>query len=182
MGGLGATTPEMEAYYNAIAQQDAQLAAQAQTEGQRNVAFGAGLFGTGGQLLGQYQAGQVGALSPFTSYLGSGQAIEGLGQESLRLGSELGGKASTAGANAGEFLFRGGANAATTRQGGQGFSPLAGLFTGASKNPRLQSGFENAYNNYTMNRNIEGALPASANPYGNPMSAEDMDAMSYGYY
>ena len=180
--GLGATTPEMEAYYNALAQQDAQLATQAQAEGQRNVAFGAGLFGTGGQLLGQYQAGQVGALSPFTSYLGSGQAIEGLGQESLRLGSELGGKASTAGANAGEFLFRGGANAATTRQGGQGFSPLAGLFSGASKNPRLQSGFENAYNNYTMNRNIEGALPASANPYGNPMSAEDMDAMSYGYY
>ena len=180
--GLGATTPELEAYYNAMAQQDAQLAAQAQEAGQRNVAFGAGLFGTGANMLNQYQAGQVGALSPFTNYLGSGQAIEGLGQESLRLGAELGGRASTAGANVGQFLFTGGANAATTRQGGQGFSPLAGLFSGASKNPRLQSGFENAYNNYTMNRNIEGALPASANPYGNPMSAEDMDAMSYGYY
>ena len=45
--GLGATTPEMEAYYNAMAQQDAQLAAQAQQAGQQNVAFGAGLFGTG---------------------------------------------------------------------------------------------------------------------------------------
>jgi hypothetical protein len=60
--GLGATTPEMEAYYNAIAQQDAQLAAQAQQAGQQNVAFGTGLFGTGANLLGQYQAGQVGAL------------------------------------------------------------------------------------------------------------------------
>jgi len=158
------------------------LASQAQEAGQRNVAFGAGLFGTGANMLNQYQTGQVGALSPFTSYLGSGQAIEGLGQESLRLGSELGNRASTAGANAGQFLFAGGANAARARQGGQGGSPLGGLFQAASRNPRLQSGFENAYNNYTMNRNIEGALPASANPYGNPMSAEDMDAMSYGYY
>ena len=143
--GLGATTPEMEAYYNAMAQQDAQLAAQAQAEGQRNVAFGAGLFGTGGQLLGQYQAGQVGALSPFTSYLGSGQAIEGLGQESLRLGAELGGRASTAGANAGQFLYGGGINAARAQQGGQGGSPLGGLLQGAAKDPRLQTGFERLF-------------------------------------
>jgi hypothetical protein len=178
MGGLGATTPEMEAYYNAIAQQDAQLAAQAQAEGQRNVAFGAGLFGSGSQLLNQYQAGQVGALSPFTSYLGAGQGIEGLGQESLRLGSELGNRASTAGANAGQFLYGGGINAARAQQAGQGSSPLGGLLQAASKDPRLQTGFDN----YIMNRNIEGALPPSANPYGNPMGAEQFDRLSYGYY
>jgi hypothetical protein len=180
--GLGATTPEMEAYYNAIAQQDAQLAAQAQQAGQQNVAFGAGLFGTGANMLNQYQTGQVGALSPFTSYLGSGQAIEGLGQESLRLGAELGGRASTAGANAGQFLFTGGSNAAAARQGGQGFSPLAGLFQGASRNPRLQSGFENAYNNYTMNRNIEGAVPSSANPFYSGASPSEMESMMGEYY
>jgi len=144
-GGLGATTPEMEAYYNAIAQQDAQLATQAQEAGQRNVAFGAGLFGTGANMLNQYQTGQVGALSPFTSYLGSGQAIEGLGQESLRLGAELGGRASTAGANAGEFLFRGGANAAMTRQAGQGYSPLAGLLQGLGSNQQFTQGLSNYF-------------------------------------
>lgn len=144
--GLGATTPEMEAYYNAIAQQDAQLAAQAQEAGQRNVAFGAGLFGTGANMLNQYQTGQVGALSPFTTYLGAGQAIEGLGQETLRLGSELGGKASTAGAQVGDFLFRGGSNAALTQQRGAGGSPLGGLLQGASRDPRLQTGFENLFN------------------------------------
>jgi hypothetical protein len=69
-GGLGATTPEMEAYYNALAQQDMQLASQAQQAGQQNVAFGAGLLGSGAGLMGQYQAGQVGALSPFTSLFG----------------------------------------------------------------------------------------------------------------
>ena len=180
--GLGATTPEMEAYYNAIAQQDAQLAAQAQQAGQQNVAFGTGLFGTGSQLLGQYQAGQVGALSPFSTYLGAGQTIESLGQQPLDIGAQLGGRAATAGANVGQALLTGGLSAAKTQQAGAGFSPTAGLLQGLANSPRLQTGFENAYNNYTMNRNIEGALPQSANPFGNPMSAADMDRMSYGYY
>ena len=180
--GLGATTPELEAYYNAIAQQDAQLAAQAQQAGQQNVAFGAGLFGTGAGMLGQYQAGQVGALSPFSAYLGAGQTIESLGQQPLDIGAQLGGRAATAGANVGQSLLQGGLNAARTQQAGQGFSPLAGLLQGAAASPRLQTGFENAYNNYTMNRNIAGAMPESANPYGNPMSAEQFDRLSYGYY
>jgi len=183
--GLGATTPELEAYYNAIAQQDAQLAAQAQQAGQQNVAFGAGLFGTGAGMLGQYQAGQVGALSPFTTYLGAGQTIETLGQQPLALGSELGGRSSTAGGNVGQALLQGGLEAAKTQQTGAGFSPEAGLLQGLASSPRLQTGFESAYNNYIMNRmnrNIEGALPESANPFGNPMSAEQFDRMSYGYY
>jgi hypothetical protein len=180
--GLGATTPEMEAYYNAMAQQDAQLAAQAQEAGQRNVAFGAGLFGTGSQLLGQYQAGQVGALNPFTTYLGAGSTIESLGQQPLDIGAQLGGRAATAGANVGQSLLQGGIGAARTQQAGQGFSPLAGLFQGASRNPRLQSGFENAYNNYTMNRNIEGAVPSSANPFYSGASPSEMESMMGEYY
>ena len=166
--GLGATTPEMEAYYNAMAQQDAQLAAQAQAEGQRNVAFGAGLFGTGGQLLGQYQAGQVGALSPFTNYLGSGQAIEGLGQESLRLGAELGGRASTAGANAGQFLFTGGQGAALARQGGQGGSSLGSFLQGAAKDPRLQTGFERLFG---------GGQPVQTGYTGSPYMSPDQNTL-----
>ena len=181
-GGLGATTPEMEAYYNAMAQQDAQLAAQAQQAGQQNVAFGAGLFGTGANMLGQYQAGQVGALNPFTTYLGAGQTIESLGQQPLDIGAQLGGRAATAGANGGQSLLQGGVSAARAQQAGSGFSPLGGLLQGLGSNQRLQTGFENLFGNYTMNRNIEGALPQSANPYGNPMSAEQMDRMSYGYY
>ena len=48
--GLMGANPEMEAYYNALAQQDAQLAAQAQQAGQQNVLFGTGLFGEAGKL------------------------------------------------------------------------------------------------------------------------------------
>ena len=147
-GGLGATTPEMEAYYNAMAQQDAQLAAQAQQAGQQNVAFGAGLFGTGANMLGQYQAGQVGALNPFTTYLGAGSSIEDLGRQSLTLGSELGGRSATAGGNVGQSLLQGGLAAARTQQGGQGFSPLAGLLQGLGSNQKLQTGFENLFSGY----------------------------------
>jgi hypothetical protein len=98
--GLGATTPEMEAYYNALAQQDLQLASQAQQAGQQNVAFGTGLLGSGANLLGQYQAGQVGALSPFSAYLGAGSTIESLGQQPLEMGRLLGGQSASAGGNA----------------------------------------------------------------------------------
>jgi hypothetical protein len=176
--GLGATTPEMEAYYNAIAQQDAQLAAQAQQAGQQNVAFGAGLFGTGANMLGQYQAGQVGALNPFTTYLGAGQTLEELGQAPLKLGAALGGQAAAYGGNVGQSLLQGGLAAARTQQGGAGYSPTAGLLQGAASSPQLRTGFEN----FMLNRNIEGALPQSANPYGNPMGAEQFDRLSYGYY
>jgi hypothetical protein len=144
-GGLGATTPEMEAYYNALAQQDAQLAAQAQQAGQQNVAFGTGLFGTGSQLLGQYQAGQVGALSPFQTYLGTGQSIEEMGQQPLTLGAGLGGQAAAYGANAGRSLLAGGLSAAETQQRGSSYSPLGGLLQGAAKDPKLQTGFEKLF-------------------------------------
>jgi len=143
--GLGATTPEMEAYYNAMAQQDAQLAAQAQQAGQQNVAFGAGLFGTGANILGQYQAGQVGALSPFTAYLGTGQSIEQMGQQPLTLGAGLGGQAAAYGAQAGSSLLRGGLSAALTEQQANQISPLGSFLTGASKDPRLQTGFEKLF-------------------------------------
>lgn len=76
--GLMGANPELEAYYNALAQQDAQLAAQAQQAGQQQVTFGTGLFGQAGQL-------------------------EQLAQQPLTMGQALGTAASTAGANAGRL-------------------------------------------------------------------------------
>jgi len=133
--GLGASNPEMEAYYNALAQQDAALAAQAQEAGQRQTAFGAGLFGSGSQLLGQYQAGQVGALSPFQTSLGLGGTIEQMGQQGLQIGSELGGRTANAGANVGQSLLRGGLSAAQTAQAANAYNPLANVLQGVGTNP-----------------------------------------------
>jgi hypothetical protein len=178
-GGLGATTPEMEAYYNALAQQDLALASQAQQAGQQNVAFGAGLLGSGAGLMGQYQAGQVGALSPFSAYLGAGSTIESLGQQPLALGSELGGRSATAGGNVGQSLLAGGMGAAQTLQGAAG-SGLGTFLSSLGRSPEFGSGVANAFSDYTMNRNIAGAVPTSTRPL-NPMSGADLEALGYGY-
>jgi hypothetical protein len=147
--GLGATTPEMEAYYNAMAQQDALLATQAQQAGQQNVAFGAGLFGTGADLLSKYQAGQVGALAPFQGYLGATQGIEQLGQAPLNIGAELGGRSATAGANVGRSLLEGGMAAAGSNLNAARNSPnelLRSGLSGLTQNQQLWSGIGDWWN------------------------------------
>jgi hypothetical protein len=176
-GGLGATTPEMEAYYNALAQQDLALASQAQQAGQQNVAFGAGLLGSGAGLMGQYQAGQVGALSPFTSYLGAGSTIESLGQQPLEMGSALGGRAATAGANVGQSLLYGGLGAAKTIQGAAGQSGLGAALTGFANNPYAQQGVSNALSGINFGF---GSAPSGAAGYNIDPSAWGAYNTKYG--
>ena len=135
--GLSATTPEMEAYYNAIAQQDLQLASQAQTAGQEQLKFGAGLFGVGSDLYNQYQLGQVGALRPFEAYMGQEKAIEALGQQPLDIGINIGAKGmSPSAANA---LFYGGTSAAELRGKADAYNPLATALMSGSQNPQLRN-------------------------------------------
>ena len=145
--GLAASNPEMEAYYNALAQQDAALASQAQQAGQQQLAFGTGLFGQGAGLLGQYQAGQVNALNPYTSYLGGMSALESLGQQPLEIGASLGGRnVNTTGAQA---LFSGGMGAAQTMQQANAYSPFGTALMGganafnAYQNQQRQDAFLN---------------------------------------
>jgi hypothetical protein len=146
--GLGATTPELEAYYNAIAQQDAALAAQAQQAGQQQLAFGTGLFGTGAQMFDLYGRGQVGALAPYQAFLGGATGLESLGQQPLELGSALGGRiANPTGANA---LYGGGMAAAQSMYGANAYNPFATALTSFAANPAAARGlrgmFGNTYN------------------------------------
>ena len=150
--GLSASNPEMEAYYNALAQQDAALASQAQQAGQQQLAFGTSLFGQGAGLLGQYQAGQVGALSPFSTYLGGSSTLEGLGQQPLEMGVNIGGRnVNTTGANA---LLEGGINAARTMQTANAYNPYAAVLQGVASNPYVQQGARSLFGN---NTNFSGA-------------------------
>jgi hypothetical protein len=102
-GSLGATTPELQALYNARAQQELQLAANAQQAGQQNVLFGAGLLGQGAGAMGQYYSGQQAAYAPYTTALGQVQNLEAQAQQPLQMGAQLGQQAATAGANAGRI-------------------------------------------------------------------------------
>ena len=113
--GLQASNPQMAAYYNAKAQQDAQLAAQAQQMGQQQVQFGQGLM-TGG--LGLSGAGfnlQNQALAPYTSYANQAINLENQGANALNLGAGLGSSQAAAAANAAKLAYAGNATAADTQ-------------------------------------------------------------------
>jgi hypothetical protein len=144
-GTLGATTPELQALYNARAQQEAQLAAQAQQAGQQQVLYGAGLLGQGTTAMGNYYAGQQAAYAPYTTALGQVTGLEALGQQPLTTGAQLGQTASTAGARVGQLGLQGAGQsvalatgpAATTNPyatllGGLGASPLFGTAAGSA--------------------------------------------------
>jgi len=137
-GGLGASSPEMEAYYNALAQQDAALAAQATQAGQQQVQFGAGLLGSGANLLGSYTQGLTGAYSPFSTGIGVGSSLESLGQAPLDIGAQLGGRSAQAGANVGQSLLQGGLLGARTTQAASGVSPFGTALTGLANSPEAQ--------------------------------------------
>lgn len=89
-GGRQATNPEMAAYYNAIAQQDLNLAANAQQAGQQRAQFGASLFGTGAGLLGTQTQGEAGAYAPLQTQLGLSGQLETMAQQPYQLGLQLG--------------------------------------------------------------------------------------------
>ena len=144
--GLGAASPEMEAYYNALAQQDAALAANAMQAGQQQTAFGAGLFGTGGNLLTQGYGGQAAALGPYQAYLQGATGLEALGQQPLDMGSALGGRnVNQAGAQA---LLAGGLGAAQTMGAANAYNPFATALVGASQNKQLTNALANQFNPY----------------------------------
>jgi hypothetical protein len=126
--GLGATTPEMEAYYNALAQQDAALAAGAQQAGQQSVLFGKGLLGAGGEFLGKYTAGQTGAYDPFKSLLASAGTVESMGAGALQTGAELGGRTTTAATNAARTLLP-----------TSSVNPYSSLFTSLADDPQFKA-------------------------------------------
>jgi len=106
-GDLADTTPELQALFNARAQQEAQLAANAQQYGQQNVAFGAGLLGTGAQTMGNYYGGQQAAYAPYTTALGQFQNLETLAQQPLTMSAGLAQQAATAGTNVGKLGLTG---------------------------------------------------------------------------
>jgi len=113
--GLGASQPELEAYYNALAQQDAELATRATQGGMDQTRFGAGLFDAGSGLIGRQYAGQVAALGPYQQYLAQMKELEGLGQQSYEMGLNLG--TLRRNAQGGNALFQGGLAAAESRYG-----------------------------------------------------------------
>lgn len=165
-GSYGATTPELQALYNARAMQEAQLAANAQQFGQQNVTFGAGLLGQGANAMGQYYGGQQAAYAPYTTALGQIQALETAAQQPLTMGASLGQTAAQAGANAGQLGLK-----------GAGLSTALATSANATANPYAQAlmaaGNPNAMFGSTLNTMLGGLFGGTA-----PVNA--LDASAYG--
>jgi hypothetical protein len=120
-GMMGAANPRLEAMYNAQRQQDLQAAANATQGGMDYAKFGAGLVGTGGNMLRDMYGTQTAAYSPFATALTGAQNIEGLGQNALDMSINIGKTASPA--QAGSLLGQGMLGAAQTMQQANQYSP-----------------------------------------------------------
>lgn len=137
-GDLGMAAPETQAYYNSLAQRDRQLAIDATAEGRAQTEFGRGLMTGGIDLTSK-------AYDPYKTAFGLGQSLETAGQGALNIGSELGGRAATAGANVGNTLYQGGIASAATQAAANKANPWADAISGAANNPQLMSGVSNLF-------------------------------------
>lgn len=173
--GMSSSNPELQAYYNSLAQQNLQLSAGAEQAAQQrqtlglgmlgqgyqtttaaqqlarenmlqnlgaslgygqqafattataediarqraaaDISLGAGLFGTGGQLLGSQAAVTSGAYSPLQTILGLSGTTETMSQMPYQLGIQLG-QAQQPGQTAGAQMYQGGMNQAAQTQYG----------------------------------------------------------------
>ncbi len=144
-GNLGATTPELQALFNARAQQEAQLAANAQQYGQQQVQFGAGLLGQGASAMGQYYGGQQASYAPFTTALGQVQGLEQLAQQPLQMGINLGQIGAQTGFDAGRLGLQGAGQATTLATGPAATNnPYATLLGGLGASPTFGAAGVNA--------------------------------------
>lgn len=138
-GGLGVQTgtggapsnPLAQALFNAQAKQDLQLAAQADEAGMARAKFGAGLFGTGGELLRQVPSLTTAGYGPLEAQLGLLGTTEKMGQQPLLLSQDLANQYSQAGARAGSLYLQPQQAAANAYSQYQGYSPMGAALSGA---------------------------------------------------
>ena len=91
---------------------------------------------------GKYQI-QNDALNTLGNYLGQANTIESMGQQSLNLGSALGGRTATGGANAAPYYT----GAANTVQAANNYSVPGALLQGAGNSSSLNTWFSNIIGN-----------------------------------
>ena len=190
-GNLQATNPEMAAYYNALANQQLQLAAGADQAAQQQQTFGAGLLGTGTQLQQAQQAALAGSYSPLQSLLGLSGNVESLAQMPYQLGVQLGSSA-VPGQTAGSQIYNQGlSNAANTMfQGTQAANAANAGFWGGLMQAGATAYGASQYgakppptSDLRTKENIkfEGVLPSGLNIYSYEYKNEFKDKATAGH-
>lgn len=128
---MAAANPALEAYYNSILQQQNTIAADATKGGMDYAKFGTGIVGAGGDMLNSMFNTQSNAFKPYQTALGGAKTIEGLGQNAMDLGINIGTNGTASNALSGQLLSNGMTNAANTMQPANAYSPWGGLLSGA---------------------------------------------------
>jgi hypothetical protein len=141
-GGMGASNPELQAYYNSLQNTNLNLASRAQEQGRAQTTFGQGLLGSGIDLVSQ-------GYNPFKTQFGLGQSLEAAGQGAFDMSSTLAGRSATAGENVGRTLAAGGNAAANSMLNANSFSPLGSVVSGLSNNKDFNAGISRLFGNNT---------------------------------
>jgi hypothetical protein len=150
--GGGMANPLAQAFANAQAQQDLQLAAQAQEQGRAQTTFGQGLLGGAFNLA-------SGSYAPFQTQLQQAQGIESLGQSALDIGAQLGGRqANPTGAQA---LFQGGNAAAASMAAANAYNPMATALQGIGSNQQFTNALSGMFNQQRPTAQTYGTNPGS---------------------
>jgi len=134
--GMLQSNPEFAALYNARAQQDLNIAQQAQEQGRANQRFGAELYGSGAGLnrsgasmLAAIPEYQTASYSPFAKSLGLFSDVERLGMQPYEMSLGLGKTIADAGATQGRFYMGGEEAAAPAQRAYSSYSPLGSTMT-----------------------------------------------------
>ena len=145
-GTYGATTPELQALYNARAKQEAELAAYAQQAGQKDVLFGAGLLGQGSTAMGNYYAGQQAAYAPYTTAMTQAKDLETLGQQPYTLSTGLAEKTAAAGGRVGQLGLQGAGQSVALATGQAATNnPYANVLSGLGASPVFNTAAGNIF-------------------------------------
>ena len=144
-GTMGATSNEMQAYYNSIAQSNLVLAAQADQEARNRITYGAGLFDTGANLQGRYYTGQTAALAPFTNPMDVTSGLESLAERPLTLGTSIGERTTAGAAQAGMLTGQGITSAANTMSPSNAYSLGGNVLAGVAGSPNVTGALNRAF-------------------------------------
>lgn len=131
--GMMATNPEMAAYYNALAQQDLGLAANATQGGMDYAKFGTGMINDGGNTLKNMYGTQTASYGPYQTAIGGVESLNNLAMQPMTQGMQYGfqmqpGQQASAG-----MLQRGLSDAARYQYQSDSYSPWGSALMGAGK-------------------------------------------------
>jgi hypothetical protein len=194
-GNMQATNPELAAYYNALAQQQAQINAGADAAVQAQQQAAAQMYGQGAGLLGTMATGQAASYAPLQNLLGLSSQVDTLAQQPYQLGLQLG-TAAMPGQTAGANLYgQGMAQAAQTQYGATQAANAAnagfwgGLISGAAQGAGSYYGAQAAGaaaaggSDIRLKENIKhvGVLPSGLNLYEYEYKPEYKDRANTGH-